>query len=356
MTSALATHRDVATTLAVSPVAVAGAGQAHDHAQLRVQDELDALTGDEVLGSPYVPINVAALTEAGLTGEIGAQVTRGDDLLRGAGLKPAGGPWVDATSSFTQGDAADLASGLQVAGSAELVLSDGDLASAGVSNLTFAQPFNLDLGHGSTIPAAAVDSSLSAHFTQYPGDPVLAAEQLLAWLSFVHFENAFVTEHRGVVIVPPANWQPSASFMDTLLGGLQNNPSLSAVTLSEFFEQVPVGGNGEPSVRRLQSGPAGQGITHNAADKIANGAPAARLVQPARSVGTRPRWRRSATPSCDRSARALGERALRRARRVQQVLRRARRTRSPSPLSAPSPSPRNAPPSPSRCCRPRPTR
>ncbi len=269
ITSALATHRDVATTLAVSPVAVAGAGQTHEHAQLRVQDGLDALTGDEVLGSPYVPINVAALTEAGLTGEIGAQVSRGDDLLRVAGFKPDSGPWVDATSSFSQGDAADLASGLQVAGAAELVLSDGDLASAGVSNLTFAQPFNLDLGHGSSIPAAAVDSSLSAHFTQDPGDPILAAEQLLAWLSFVHFENAFVTEHRGVVIVPPANWQPSASFMDALLGGLQNNPSLSAVTLSEFFGQVPVGGNGEPSVRRLQSGPAGQGITHNAADKIA---------------------------------------------------------------------------------------
>ena len=66
-------------------MAVAGAGQAHDHAQLRAQDELDALTGDEVLGSPYVPINVAALTEAGLTGEIGAQVTRGDDLLRWRG-------------------------------------------------------------------------------------------------------------------------------------------------------------------------------------------------------------------------------------------------------------------------------
>jgi hypothetical protein len=58
--------------------------------------------------------------------------------------------------------------------------------------------------------------------------------------------------------------------MDTLLGGLEpDNPSLSAVTLSQLFDQVPVGGNREPSVRRLQSGPAGHGITHAAADRIA---------------------------------------------------------------------------------------
>ncbi len=269
MASALAEHRDVATTLAVSPAAVAGAQQVHDHTAIRAQGQLDALVGDEVLDAPYVPINLAALAGANLTGEVDAQVSRGDELLRSAGLKPAGGPWVDASTAFTQGDAADLAAGLQVAGAGQLVLSDNDLATGGVSNFTFAQPFSLDLGHGSTIPAAAVDSSLSARFNQEPDNPVLAAEQLLAGLGFVHFEDAFLDEPRGVVLVPPANWRPSESFMRTVLGGLQNNPSLQAVTLSQLFTQVPAGGNREPSVRRLQSGPVGHGITHTAADRIA---------------------------------------------------------------------------------------
>ncbi len=58
-----------------------------------------------MLEQPYVPINLAALSEAGIAGEIGAQMIRGDDLLRAAGLKPVGGAWIDAATSFAQGDA-----------------------------------------------------------------------------------------------------------------------------------------------------------------------------------------------------------------------------------------------------------
>ncbi len=190
------------------------------------------------------------------------------------------------------------------------MLSDGDLAGAGVSNLTFAQPFNLDLGHGSTIPAAAVDSSLSAHFTQYPGDPVLAAEQLLAWLSFVHFENAFVTEHRGVVIVAAGELAALGELHGHAPRRPAEQPVAQAVTLSQLFAQVPVGGNGEPSVRRLQSGPAGQGIARERRRQDRAGAPAARLVHQRGQLGTHPRWRRSATPS-SRPKRAGSQRTRR---------------------------------------------
>ena len=65
-----------------------------------------------------------------------------------------------------------------MAGASRLVLSDTDLAAGGLSNYTFAQPFTLDLGHGSSVPAAASDSSLNARFTSEPGNPVLGAEQL----------------------------------------------------------------------------------------------------------------------------------------------------------------------------------
>ena len=266
----LSDHRDVATSVAVSPAAVEQIEQQHTRNGLHALAELASLDNAEVLDEPYVPVNVAALARARIPGEIDEQVGRGDQLLRSAGLKPAGGPWVDTTSSFAQGDAANLATGVQTTGSSELVLSDGDLTAAGVNNLTFAQPFTLDLSHGVSLPAAASDSSLSAGFTADPGDPVLAAEQLLGGLSFVHYENAFLTDARGVIVEPPAGWRPSAPFMEALLEGLTpGNSALTPVTLAQFFAQVPAGGNREPSVRRLQSGPASRDVSSTAADKIA---------------------------------------------------------------------------------------
>jgi hypothetical protein len=271
MASALDGHRDVATTLAIDPATVNAIQEEHSRNGLRALSTLAALDSTEVVDESFVPVNVAALSEAGLAGEIDAQLTRGDSVLRAAGFRPDGGPWVDTASTFSQGDATDLGAGVQVAGASRLVLNDGNLASAGPSDLTFAQPFTLDLGHGSTLPAAVSNSTLSARFTSVPRDPVLGAEQLLAGLSFVHFENASLSQPRGVVVSPPPRWRASAPFTETLLQGLSGNPALTAVTLTQLFEQVPVGGNREPSVRRLQAGPSGRGISRSAVQKIAAG-------------------------------------------------------------------------------------
>ena len=267
--TALTDYHEVPTTIAVSPTAVEQVDVQRPKGGPHQLAELAALDADEVLGQPYVPINVASLSGAGLAGEIQLQVERGNQILHSAGLKPSGGPWVDTVSSFTQGDGANLARGVQAAGSNALVLNGDDLASGGVNNLTFAQPFTLDLGHGATIPAVGANATLSARFTAQPDNPVLGAEQLLASLSFVHFENASLTDARGVVVEPPAGWKPSAAFLEILLGGLSDNPALAPVTVSQLMAQVPVGGNQEPSVRHLQSGGASRGITTASADKIA---------------------------------------------------------------------------------------
>jgi len=269
MAGALTEHHDVATTLAVSPLAVSALEAARTHGAERALDQLAALSGDQMLDQPYVPINVVALSEAGIGNEIGAQMDRGDQVLRSAGLKPDGGPWVDTASTFSQGDAGSLASGLQVAGASQAVISDADLSSGGENNQTFAQTFTLDLGHGATVAAAAADTALSTRFTAHQANPVLGAEQLLAELSFVHFENPFFSAPRGVVVTPAPGWRPSAAFMDALLGGLSGNQILSPVTLGQLFAQVPAGGNREPAVRQLQAGAADHGITRGAADRIA---------------------------------------------------------------------------------------
>ncbi|HXA74515.1 MAG TPA: DUF6049 family protein [Acidimicrobiales bacterium] len=268
LATALADHPAVPTTLAMNPAGVQKSETADPKATSRALAQLGSLDSELVLAQPYEPIDLAAMSEAKIPSEITAQMTRGDEILHAAGLRPTAGPWVDTTSSFAQGDSADLAAGLQEAGSTQLVMSEGDLTSAGLSNYTFAQPFNLDLGHGSTITAVAADSSLSARFTADPNDPVLSAEQLLAGLFFVHFENASLAQARGVVIMPPANWRASTPFLETLLDGLSQNDALKPVALDQLFG-VPVGGNREPAVRHLQGGPATHGISHTAAVKIA---------------------------------------------------------------------------------------
>ena len=268
LATALADHPAVPTTLAMNPAGVQKSETADPKATSRALAQLGSLDSELVLAQPYEPIDLAAMSEAKIPSEITAQMTRGDEILHAAGLRPTAGPWVDTTSSFAQGDSADLAAGLQEAGSTQLVMSEGDLTSAGLSNYTFAQPFNLDLGHGSTITAVAADSSLSARFTADPNDPVLSAEQLLAGLFFVHFENASLAQARGVVIMPPSNWRASTPFLETLLDGLSQNDALKPVALDQLFG-VPVGGNREPAVRHLQGGPATHGISHTAAVKIA---------------------------------------------------------------------------------------
>ncbi len=121
MADALTEHHAVATTLALSPQAVSALVAAHARSGEHALDQFAALSGDQMLDQPYVPINVVALAESGIANEIGAQVDRGDQVLRSAGLKPDGGPWVDTASTFAQGDAASLASGLQLAGASQAV-------------------------------------------------------------------------------------------------------------------------------------------------------------------------------------------------------------------------------------------
>ena len=88
--AALTDHHEVATTIAVSPTAVEQVALQRPKGGPHAVAELAALDADEVLDQPYVPVNVASLSEAGLTGEIQLQVERGDEILHTAGLKPSG--------------------------------------------------------------------------------------------------------------------------------------------------------------------------------------------------------------------------------------------------------------------------
>jgi hypothetical protein len=260
-------YRGIAVTVAANPLTVSDLATAKGGRGPLAVKELEALEtpadGDELLSQPYVPIDPATLAGVNLTGEIEAQMARGDGLLRLDDLHPTGGTW-DATSSpVSAADAADLAAGLAATRSTRLIVNDSTLTSAGSTNLTFAQPFTLSLGHSAHVTAAGADSQIDALFTANPGDPLLAANQLLANLEFVHFENAFKLDPRGVIIEPPPFWKPPKGFLTVLLYGLTHNPALTPVNLDQFFLQVHKGGNGEPATRHLKAGSTsgGSGMT-----------------------------------------------------------------------------------------------
>ena len=281
-----------------------------------------------MLAPPYVPVNVAALSEAGLAGEIQAQLARGTELLRAAGTAArSAAPWVDTAASFAQGDAANLASGLQVAGADQLVLSDGDLASAGSTSLTFAQPFNARPRARHHRPAAAAEQHRSAPlFTATPADPVLGAEQLLAGLRSSTSRTPSSPTPAGSWSSPPSGWRASTAFMDTLLAGLTQNPALTPVTLSQLFAQVP--GRRQRRARRRAASrrarPAAASRTSRGA-RIARRPPAAVLLRCGRAPVERPPSR-ALTALNDlllttESQRLGTRRALRRAERLRPGLR-----------------------------------
>ena len=53
-----------------------------------------------MVDQPYVPVDVATLSEAGLRAKSAPRCNRGDEVLRGARAQADGGPWVDTASTF----------------------------------------------------------------------------------------------------------------------------------------------------------------------------------------------------------------------------------------------------------------
>jgi len=230
------------------PQTLQGLARVHTSAARQTLADLAAAgapAAHQVLTAPYVPVDVNALTAAGLTGELRAQVATGGAVLSEFHVAHTGGTWV------VRGPAGSaLARGLPIVGADHVVVPDADLAPVNDSVLTWGQPFTLALGHGQRVAAVAADAGLAAHLQAASADPVLAGNQLLADLAFIYFERPGAAV-RGVVAVPPAGWTAPVRFVETVERGLAANPDVVPVTLDGLFAQVPAGANAAPDTRRL---------------------------------------------------------------------------------------------------------
>ncbi len=255
----------VPVTIAADPQTLQSVSLSPDSSARAAQNALVQMaatpTTRQFLAEPYVPIDLTALTVAGLTGEVTLQMKRGGAAEAQAGLHLPAGPltWVAGNNVGSS-----LAAGLSLAGASRVVVPDSSLAETN-SGAAGNEPFPLSVTRTATVSAVASDTALGAHFTSDPNDPVLAANQLLADIAFIHFEAPYLARPVSVVAVAPSNWQPDAAFLDTLLAGLDDNPVATPVTLNGLFAAVPA----SATDRHLANSGAGTPLAQRAAAAIA---------------------------------------------------------------------------------------
>ncbi|MCU1494648.1 MAG: hypothetical protein JWO62_2412 [Acidimicrobiaceae bacterium] len=225
-------------------------------------------TSRQVLGATFAPVDATALESAGLGGELSLQLARGIQALNtGLGRSVEATPYV----SYAGLDRRSLAL-LEQDGIRQVVVpSVTTPAGTPVPTVALTSPFTLlapatgtgtGAGTGSSgsqgqqptssanTPVALVaDPGLAAHFAADPGDPELAAHQLLADLAEIYFDAPSDQDPRGVVVAP-AGWVPNASFLTAVLSGLADSPILGSLPLGQAF-QLPIGGNGSPRQEQL---------------------------------------------------------------------------------------------------------
>jgi hypothetical protein len=92
---------------------------------------------------------------------------------------------------------------------------------------------------GSVLPVetAVSDPGFADAFRPAP-DPVLHAYQFAAELLAVAVDHPSAAARQGVVVVPPAGWQPDPTFLATVLALVGQNPLLRPVTLDQWFREV----------------------------------------------------------------------------------------------------------------------
>jgi hypothetical protein len=190
--------------------------------------------------TPYAPVDASALVDAGLGTELVAQLGRGSQILTDDGIvhtttpPPSGGsaPWIT-NDGIDDNTLAQLAT----VGYNQLILPPGDVSSSPV-NGSGAEPFTINSTHGPSFVAITSNSDLATRMTAHPGDPVLAAAQLVGELAQIYFEYPNLSTPRAVVAVPPSGSTPNPTMISTLLTDLADNPIVEGVTTAGLFQTL----------------------------------------------------------------------------------------------------------------------
>lgn len=189
--------------------------------------ERPALTGS------FVPANLAALSGAGLDGEVASQLSRGS-----ATLTELLGGRVDSRTWLAEGALdPNVVDALAGRGFDRMLTAEPQLAPLPDQQITLTRPFVLT-GRQTRVQGVAVDAGLAAHFNASTNQP-LAAHHLLADLAVVYLDRPGDDERRGVAAIAPRDWQPTRQFLDVATIGLGLSPILEPISLDMLFAATP---------------------------------------------------------------------------------------------------------------------
>ena len=208
--AAIDQNRSVAVTVEASPqtvVALAASGRQSAAAVAQLATLAATPSVHQFASAPFSPVDAADLVDAGLSSELALQVPTGTQTAAALGLRPGVGVRGAARHLVHQhpGGRRAPSPSWRTEGYSQVVLPAGSVPSSPTDG-SAAEPFQLVPTHGSAVTALASDSDLAGRFTADPGDPVLAAHQLVAELAQIYYEKPNDDTARAVVAVAPPGW------------------------------------------------------------------------------------------------------------------------------------------------------
>jgi hypothetical protein len=205
---------------------------------------------DQVLTSPFVPLNLPSILDHGLGGVVYPELARGVSALE-TFFRAHNDPSTALPGPLDL----DSLRVLQNASARRLVL-DGNALTPADEKYTPAHPYRMEVVPGDDSTAVTVVAT-DPGFEQFlsGGDPpALRAAHLLAGLAVVAGEQPSLT--RGVAITNPDGWDADPTFVAAVLAGLHANPQLQPTTIAGLLDAVPVAtadgdAHGAPVYRQL---------------------------------------------------------------------------------------------------------
>ncbi len=233
----LALDTDVPLTLAASPETLdTWSGLATKLPQIAGGAELirSTVARNQVLSSPFVPLDLPSLERGGLQDQVAPEFDRGavtlEDFFGAISISSTAMPGPLDTTSLPL---------LKAAGVRQLVV-DGSALTPIDEKYTPAHPYKLQTAAGddsSAVTVVATDQGLE-RFLVGDDPPALRAAHLLAGLALVAGEQPSLD--RGIAIANPTNWDADNTFVGAVLAGLRGNPLLKPTTVDGLLQSVPV--------------------------------------------------------------------------------------------------------------------
>jgi len=254
VSSALADAPSAAISLEVFPQFVESLEDLPDPAARNALTQLRSLSAAggrvAILPGPFASVDLDALVASGVPGAVTAQMTRSREVLA-----PELGYQAQEYAADTPIDATSLRL-LESAGITRLIVP-----STGVQPLssTFSQwtptaPFIIP---DSGVEAVASDPGLEQDLARTVS-PALKAQQMLADLSIVYFDNT--DAQQALALESTIGSDANRQFLAAMMTGLSESPIVHAVTLQDLFDSVSPGSSDtSPGQRSLKSASVSRG-------------------------------------------------------------------------------------------------